>query len=100
MLAALVEPDEVNRFNAGDMDAGQLTQLMLRRIPGGGEFGGSRIVRALGLRMDPAAIEHWFEDMNDEGYNLYNLFHGLDERITALEQAAPPADSAPAPQNL
>jgi hypothetical protein len=95
MLAVLVEPDEIDRFNAGNMDVDQLTRLMMRRIPGGGEFGGTRIVRALGLRMTPEAIEHWFHDMNDEGYNLYNLFMGLDQRITALEEAQTPPEAEP-----
>jgi hypothetical protein len=73
-MSALLEPEEVEQYTSGGMPFEQLNELMLKRLPGGGEFAVTRLTRAMGIRLEPATVEQFFEALNQDGIDPFGLF--------------------------
>jgi hypothetical protein len=73
-MSALLEPDEVEQYNAGDLSFDRLNEIMLKRLPGGSEFAVPRLTRAMGIRLDAATVEQFFEGLSSDGIDPFGLF--------------------------
>jgi hypothetical protein len=88
VLAALLEPDEVTRFNAGQMTLDQMAGIAMSRLPGGGQFAVPRLTRAMGIRLAPDVVEKFFSSLSAAGYDPFGLFDILGS-VNPREQASP-----------